>query len=84
MAEFCGAPDSAKKFQRSIDVINRYNTWVDFRYFFNPRYHFTNEEILSGRDLITKGVHEVKCSVKQQSYENARRALGIIMHPLQV
>ncbi|XP_026795889.3 von Willebrand factor A domain-containing protein 7-like [Pangasianodon hypophthalmus] len=83
VAGSCYSSDSAKDFQRSIDKINKHNAWVDIRHPFTGSYHFDNEEFLSGRDLITKGVSAVKYSVKQQSYQAARDALGKILHTLQ-
>ncbi|XP_026795878.3 von Willebrand factor A domain-containing protein 7-like [Pangasianodon hypophthalmus] len=83
VAGSCYSSDSAKDFQSSLDEIIMYNAWVDIRHPFTASYHFDNEEFLSGRDLITKGVSAVKDSVKQQSYQAAREALGKILHTLQ-
>ncbi|KAK2852313.1 hypothetical protein Q7C36_007514 [Tachysurus vachellii] len=83
VAEACSLSQSAKHFQRSIDDINQHNARVDFWKYFEPSFHFCNEEFLAGRDIITAGVSAVKCSVKQQRYEAAREELGKILHPLQ-
>ncbi|KAK2852309.1 hypothetical protein Q7C36_007510 [Tachysurus vachellii] len=83
VAEACSLSQSAKRFQRSINVINHYNAWVDFWKFFSPSYHFCDEKFLAGRDIITAGVFAVKYSVKRQRYEAARERLGKILHPLQ-
>ncbi|KAB5581392.1 hypothetical protein PHYPO_G00175120 [Pangasianodon hypophthalmus] len=83
VAEACHSSDSAKDFQSSINKINHHNAWVDFWHFFSARYHFDNEEFLSGRDLITKGLGTVKDSVNKQRYQAAREALGKILHTLQ-
>ncbi|XP_053478035.1 von Willebrand factor A domain-containing protein 7-like isoform X1 [Ictalurus furcatus] len=83
VAGSCYSPDSAKGFQSSLDEIVIFNAWVDFRYVFTGSYHFDNEEFLAGRNLITEGVSAVKYSIKQQSYQAARQALGKILHTLQ-
>ncbi|XP_058236777.1 von Willebrand factor A domain-containing protein 7-like [Hemibagrus wyckioides] len=83
VAEACFSSHFAKHFHRSINEINHHNAWVDFSKMFIPSYHFNSEEFLSGRDLITKGVSAVKYSVRQQSYQAAREALGKILHTLQ-
>ncbi|XP_072533312.1 von Willebrand factor A domain-containing protein 7-like [Salminus brasiliensis] len=79
----CSSPDSAKGFQKSINKIVGSNAWVDFRHFFKPENHFTDEAFFSGRDLITTGVRIAKNSIKQQSYEAAREKLGEVLHALQ-
>ncbi|XP_053478045.1 von Willebrand factor A domain-containing protein 7-like [Ictalurus furcatus] len=83
VARGCYSSDSAKDFQRSIDTISKCNSWVDIRHPFTGSYHFDNEEFLAGQNLITKGVSAVKYSIKQQSYQAAREALGKILHTLQ-
>ncbi|KAK3554502.1 hypothetical protein QTP70_024408 [Hemibagrus guttatus] len=75
--------DSAKDFQISINDINGHNALVDLKHMFDAPYHFDNEEILAGRELITEGLFAVKYSIKEQSYEAARKALGKILHTLQ-
>lgn len=84
VAEVCSTSDSAKDFQSSLNEINHHNAWVDFWEMFNARYHFNNEEFLSGREMITEGVFAIKYSVKQQSYQAARETLGKVLHTLQV
>ncbi|XP_047667869.1 von Willebrand factor A domain-containing protein 7-like isoform X2 [Tachysurus fulvidraco] len=83
VAESCYSSDSAKDFQESIDKINKHNVWIDYKHIFTGSYHFDNEEFLSGRNLITEGVSVVKSSVKQKSYQAAKRALGKVLHTLQ-
>ncbi|KAI5107709.1 von Willebrand factor A domain-containing protein 7 isoform X1 [Silurus meridionalis] len=83
VAESCYSSDSAKDFQSSLNKINHHNAWVDFWNFFTPSYHFDNEMFLAGRKLITDGVSVVKYSVKKQSYQTAREALGKVLHTLQ-
>ncbi|XP_017319797.1 von Willebrand factor A domain-containing protein 7 [Ictalurus punctatus] len=83
VAGSCYSPDSAKGFQSSLEEIVIFNAWVDVRYVFTGSYHFDNEEFLAGRNLITEGVSAVKYSIKQQSYQAARQALGKILHTLQ-
>ncbi|XP_047667867.1 von Willebrand factor A domain-containing protein 7-like [Tachysurus fulvidraco] len=83
VAEACSSSESAKSFQWSINDISHHNAWVDFWKFFTPSYHFCNEEILAGRDIITAGVSAAKYNVKRGRYEAARERLGKILHPLQ-
>lgn len=84
VARSCYSSDSSKDFQSSINYINEHNAFVDIKHFFNAPYHFDNEEILAGRELITEGRFAVKYSVKEQNYQAAREALGKILHTLQV
>ncbi|KAM9476982.1 von Willebrand factor A domain-containing protein 7-like [Clarias gariepinus] len=83
VAEACSSSNSAKDFQSSINEISSHNAWVDFWHQLSAHYHFDSESFQPGRDLITKGVHAVKRSVKQQSYQAARKELGKILHTLQ-
>ncbi|XP_060729093.1 von Willebrand factor A domain-containing protein 7-like [Tachysurus vachellii] len=83
VARSCYSSESIKDFQSSINNINDHNAFVDVKHFFDAPYHFDNEEILAGRELITEGRFAVKYSVKEQNYQAAREALGKILHTLQ-
>ncbi|XP_070773357.1 von Willebrand factor A domain-containing protein 7-like [Enoplosus armatus] len=83
VAVACQATKSSKSFLTSIKLIRKKNKRVDLRYFFNPSYHFDNENFSEGRKIITEGLSAVKASNKQGNFAAAREKLGVILHPLQ-
>ncbi|XP_037603512.1 von Willebrand factor A domain-containing protein 7-like [Sebastes umbrosus] len=79
----CEASKSSKSFRKTIKLIQKRNRRVDFRFFFDPRYHFDNENFTEGRQIITDGLAAVKASNQRENFEAARKQLGVICHPLQ-
>ncbi|XP_074468130.1 von Willebrand factor A domain-containing protein 7-like [Sebastes fasciatus] len=79
----CEASKSSKSFRKTIKLIQKRNRRVDFRFFFDPRYHFDNENFAEGRQIITDGLAAVKASNQRENFEAAREQLGEICHPLQ-
>ncbi|XP_053703540.1 von Willebrand factor A domain-containing protein 7-like [Synchiropus splendidus] len=83
VAAACGAPKSSKSLKEAITLIQLMNVRVDIRYVLNASFHFDDEHINEGRAIITSNLQAVKAANKQENYEAARKALGMLMHSLQ-
>lgn len=75
---------SSKPFLSNISIIKKKNKNIDYRRFFDPRYHCDNELLIEGQSLITDGLSVVKAANKEQNFVAARSTLGGIFHTLQV
>ena len=83
VAQACSSSGS-ESFHRAKGDMKWKNVNVDIIHFFNPEYHFDNEEFVRGKKVITDGLAVVKYKLKQGNLEDAREKLGSIMHTVQV
>ncbi|XP_029957391.1 von Willebrand factor A domain-containing protein 7-like [Salarias fasciatus] len=83
VAAACNAQQSSKTFRQAILFIVLMNVRVDLRHPLNASFHFDEERLLEGRDIITAGITAVKASNEQSNFETARQKLGEVCHPLQ-
>ncbi|XP_046872673.1 von Willebrand factor A domain-containing protein 7-like [Hypomesus transpacificus] len=82
VAQACSSSGS-ESFHRAKGDMKWKNVNVDIIHFFNPEYHFDNEEFVRGKKVITDGLAVVKYKLKQGNLEDAREKLGSIMHTVQ-
>nr|XP_061792057.1 von Willebrand factor A domain-containing protein 7-like [Nerophis lumbriciformis] len=73
---------SSFQFNSAIAEIFLANAFVDRRLFGNV-HHFDDEAFQGGRDIITRGVADVKDNVRRENFDIARFILGMTLHTLQ-
>ncbi|XP_029949228.1 von Willebrand factor A domain-containing protein 7-like [Salarias fasciatus] len=77
------SPLSSDDFQTAIKTIHRHNTKVDIHYASTAARHFDNEAFQEGRNIITKGLVNVKTNAIIGNFWTGRKILGEICHTLQ-
>lgn len=83
VAAACNAQRSSKSFRSALLSIILRNVRVDLRHPLNASFHFDDEMLNEGRNIITERIMAVKASNQQENFETARLKLGELLHPLQ-
>ncbi|KAK7175488.1 hypothetical protein R3I93_002412 [Phoxinus phoxinus] len=83
LAKACKKEEFTKNFETGIQMISYYNVITDLEHPGSAKHHFDNEEFVDGKALITNGKQNVINSIKSNKFDDARKALGEILHTLQ-
>ncbi|XP_051569459.1 von Willebrand factor A domain-containing protein 7-like [Myxocyprinus asiaticus] len=83
LAKACNHKNYESNFEMGVKMICFHNVMIDIKHVSSEKHHFDSEKFEGGKELIIKGIDDISNHVSNGKFDDARKALGGILHTLQ-
>ncbi|XP_051988942.1 von Willebrand factor A domain-containing protein 7-like [Xyrauchen texanus] len=83
LAKACKRKIYASNFETGVKSICYHNVMIDIKHASSEKHHFDSEKFDGGKELIIKGIENICSHASSGKFDDARQALGGLLHTLQ-